>query len=451
MRYLSAKRLCFLYFGLYERSFRPLATMSRSCLPIISAHPSRALVDEKIKVCVENLPPGLPVTLHSLHHSEDKDYWEAFGHYISDHRGAVSVADDLSFGGTYKGKEEMGLLWSMRPVPGSREALRLRKMNVCSPFLVNISVHSGHVTEGFMERTPLAATLIERWYMAPGVKRINVQQRGVRGTLFLPPGPGPYPGLLDMWGGGGGLIEYRSALLASRGYVSLALEYIKPDELQSAELAFNYFETAFNIIKEHPRVISDRVGLFGLSLGSIVSFLLAAESIVVKPSCCVCVSGSHVSTHLNSLKGFGNIISAQKDLIRLDENNHQVWREMSSEILRNSTNTIDVGKIECPVLLVNGYDDQNWAVEEYAKDILQQMKNAGNEHLLTLVQYPEAGHLIEPPYTPHFRFSRFSKNAIVVWGGATKPHSDAQEDSWRKILAFLQQHLYSNQTPRARM
>lgn len=41
-------------------------------------------------------------------------------------------------------------------------------------------------------------------------------------------------------------------------------------------------QTAFNIVKEHPRVISDRVGLFGLSLGSIVSFSLAAESLVVK-------------------------------------------------------------------------------------------------------------------------------------------------------------------------
>lgn len=41
-------------------------------------------------------------------------------------------------------------------------------------------------------------------------------------------------------------------------------------------------QTAFNIIKEHPQVISDRVGLFGLSLGSIVSFSLAAESVVVK-------------------------------------------------------------------------------------------------------------------------------------------------------------------------
>lgn len=58
---------------------------------------------------------------------------------------------------------------------------------------------------------------------------------------FLLTGPGPFPGLLDMWGGGGGLIEYRSALLASRGYASMALEYLKPEE-QSSELGFGYFE-----------------------------------------------------------------------------------------------------------------------------------------------------------------------------------------------------------------
>ena len=31
---------------------------------------------------------------------------------------------------------------------------------------------------------------------------------------------------------------------------------------------------------------------------------------------------------------------------------------------------------------------------------------------------------------------------VMLWGGQTKPHADAQEDSWEKILAFLQQHLY---------
>lgn len=31
---------------------------------------------------------------------------------------------------------------------------------------------------------------------------------------------------------------------------------------------------------------------------------------------------------------------------------------------------------------------------------------------------------------------------ILLWGGQVKPHSEAQEDSWRKILSFLRHHLY---------
>lgn len=61
-------------------------------------------------------------------------------------------------------------------------------MNVCSPLLFNISLYSGHLAEGFREQTPLASVLTERWYMAPGVQRISIKEKGVRGTLFIPPG-----------------------------------------------------------------------------------------------------------------------------------------------------------------------------------------------------------------------------------------------------------------------
>lgn len=47
-----------------------------------------------------------------------------------------------------------------------------------------------------------------------------------RKRKFFSLGPGPFPAVLDLWGGGGGLVEYRSALLASNGYVALSLEYI---------------------------------------------------------------------------------------------------------------------------------------------------------------------------------------------------------------------------------
>ncbi|KAM9334895.1 peroxisomal succinyl-coenzyme A thioesterase-like [Symphorus nematophorus] len=429
--------------------------MSQTVPPVLSVLPTRAMVDEKVRVVVENLPPASPVTLHSLHLSEDKDNWEAYGHYISDHRGAVSVADDLSFGGTYTGKEAMGLLWSMRPIPGSRQGLRLRKMNVCTPMLVNISVYGGFVSEGFMQQTPLASVLIERWYMGPGVQRFSIKEKGVRGTLFIPPGPGPFPALLDMWGGGGGLLEYRSCLLASHGYASLALEYFAPGELATADLEFKYFETAFNILKDHPQVIPDKVGIFGLSLGSLVAVCLAAESTVVKPHCCVCISVNHCFSPRKTItSSHEEFLKTGK--IRVDENNHYVWRDMGLEMLNTSSSKINVGTINCPLLLVSGLDDQNWPSVECAEDIAQTMRAAGKEHLLTRVQYPDTGHLIEPPFSPHFRASNFivggtKQKVILLWGGQAKAHSDAQEDSWRKILAFLQHHLYTRSTPRAKM
>lgn len=82
-------------------------------------------------------------------------------------------------------KIKHGLRLCFEPFP--RHA-RLRKNNVCTPLLVNISVYGGHEAEGFRKRTPLASTLVERWYMAPGVRRVSVSEKGVEGTLFIPPG-----------------------------------------------------------------------------------------------------------------------------------------------------------------------------------------------------------------------------------------------------------------------
>lgn len=65
---------------------------------------------------------------------------------------------------------------------------RFTKRNVCSPLLVNFSVYSSHHVGDFRELAPLASTLVERWYIAPGVQRIDVREKGVRATLFIPPG-----------------------------------------------------------------------------------------------------------------------------------------------------------------------------------------------------------------------------------------------------------------------
>uniref|UniRef100_A0A3P9QDK0 Acyl-coenzyme A thioesterase 1-like n=1 Tax=Poecilia reticulata TaxID=8081 RepID=A0A3P9QDK0_POERE len=408
-------------------------TKARRCSdsppPILSVRPSRALVDEAFEVLVENLAPVSPFTLRSLHHSEDGDDWEAYGHYFSDHSGRVSVSEDLSFGGTYSGMEPMGLIWSMRPVPGSRTGLRLRKKDVTTPMLITVSLYNGH--EDFRGNSPLVSMVTERWYMGPGIQRIEISDEELRGGLFVPPGPGPFPGILDLWGGGGGLLEYRSALLASRGYVCLALEYFKTGQMKSTDMSFEYFEVCGLI---HQKTKKPLIFLF-------ISKEPDYENI--QPAACVCVQKAY-----RVLKDHPQVIPDRFNKIRVDENNHQIWRDVGLALLKEPSMKVDVAKINCPLMLVNGCDDQNWCSVETADDISKTMDAAGKGHLLTRLDYPDTGHLIEPPFSPHCvagNFMVYSSNEKVIqrYGGKTKPHSDAQDDSWRKILSFLRRHLYS--------
>lgn len=61
-------------------------------------------------------------------------------------------------------------------------------MNVQTPLGLTVSVYQGHQNEGFADLVPLATVEVERWYMAPGVRRVNVTEDGLSATLFLPPG-----------------------------------------------------------------------------------------------------------------------------------------------------------------------------------------------------------------------------------------------------------------------
>ncbi|KAI3370575.1 hypothetical protein L3Q82_007144 [Scortum barcoo] len=397
--------------ALLPASSKPQAWLQGGA-PATPIQPSRGLMDEKFVVLVQNAPPGFQLTVHAhaLHQCEDGHSWEAFAHYTANATRTMNVSEDPSLGGTYSGVEQMGLLWSLRPVPGSKPGLRLRKMNVQTPMEVTISVYQSHQTEGFVDQVPLSAVVVEP--PAPGVRRIPITEGGLTATLFLPSGPGPFPGLLDLWGGGGKLVEYRAALLASHGIASLTLDYLTPKiTMETGKIVDNeYFETAYRVLEQHPQVLGSRIAMLGLSLGSVIMLNLAVYSQVVK-----------------------------------------------------------VGRIECSLLLVVAEDDQNRPTSESAQnvslliwksslntkldpEIKEMMERAGNSHLLTILSYPNAGHLIEPPYTPHIRASAFKtvikcQIIMILWGGETVAHARAQEDAWKKILVFLKKNLYNGTNP----
>ena len=67
--------------------------------------------------------------------------------------------------------------------------------------------------------------------------------------IISPAGPGPFPAVVDMFGGIGGNLEFRSALLASRGFVSYSLPYFAFEDLPpTLGIQLEYFEVVLNLI-----------------------------------------------------------------------------------------------------------------------------------------------------------------------------------------------------------
>ncbi|XP_076994576.1 bile acid-CoA:amino acid N-acyltransferase-like [Tamandua tetradactyla] len=102
---------------------------------------------------------------------------------------------------------------------------------------------------------------------------------------------------------------------------------------------------------------------------------------------------------------------------------------------------LPIEKAQGHFLFIVGEEDKNVNSKTFAKHAIEQLKRNGKNNW-TLLSYPQAGHLIEPPYTPLCYASRIPKTSFsVCWGGEVIPHADAQEQSWREMQKFLRKHL----------
>ncbi|XP_078595701.1 LOW QUALITY PROTEIN: acyl-coenzyme A thioesterase 5-like [Branchiostoma floridae x Branchiostoma japonicum] len=408
--------------------------------------PATALVDDKVDITVERLAPRQPVTLHARL-SEGTARFQSYAHYRADDTGRVVVAKQPSLGGLYTGVDQMGLFWSMQPSPGQRPGLRLQKKDVSTPFLVDVRVHEGHVDVMGEENLPwLATTTVERWYMGGGVKRVPVREGRVRGTLFLPPGDGPFAGVIDIYGSAGGLPEYRAALLASRGFAALALAHFAYDDLPKTIGVTNldYFEEAADWLLSLPNVRSHGVGVLGTSYGGELALCMASYMSKVSA---VAVTSSLTAVTIAPLHYKDGVLPCvHYDLSRTVFSNEGYIHDTRNAIEDYTQEPglkacIQVEKAQCPIMFVAGEDDLMTKSVLYANQAIGRMKAHGKTNY-TLLQYPRTGHLIEPPYTPHCALSYHGVYQMcILAGGEPKSHAAAQEDSWHKILDFFKTHV----------
>ncbi|TSW21778.1 Acyl-coenzyme A amino acid N-acyltransferase 1 [Bagarius yarrelli] len=399
---------------------------NRRPAPVLKATPSRALIDELIVLKAYQLPRNAPVTMRARMTCEDGYLWQSVSHYHADDDGMVDLTKHPSVGGSYVGCEPMGLFWSLQPAPGEKQGLRLKKKDAETPYSVDVSVLEGHISpsnffkdEQITKEFELATVSIQRWYIAPSIRRIEIRQNRVVGTLFLPPGPGPFPALVDLWGLARGLVEFRAALLASHGLACLALTYFDhkdlPGPLKRVNVGDSYFKAAWQVLYNHPQVCKDRIAILGISFGVLIALRMAA-SMSIDPRCVVCINGPFCSIN----KIFGD-----------DEENVE---EEQKHWTINNKGYVNFRETSLPCNVP----------PENVVQIEKRLRTAGKSHLFTRVSYPGAGHLIEPPYSPTSYASTWANrptHTMIQWGGDLEQHAAAQEDAWSRILSFLESNL----------
>lgn len=394
------------------------------------------LFDKMVQVKVEGLAPYKQVQLRSKLVDDRGVIFKASALYKADETGQVDVCRTPSLGGSYTGVEPMGLFWSMAPeTPHSK----LLKKNVVSPTLVDIEALCGETGE------VLASETNERGYMTEGMRRIPVQEGRIRGVLFVPPGKGPFPGIVDLYTFGGRLTEARASLLANKGFVVLALAYFGYEGLpkKPKKLELEYFEEAVTYLRRQPEVKGPGIGIISISHSG--GLALAMSSFLSGISATVCINTCNANTviplHYKDIvmPPLPSVIWKIRITTSWLLNIRNAISDPSLE--KNKASLIPIERASCQFLFAVSEDDCNWNSPLFAEQAAATLRKHGKESF-EVVTYPKAGHFLEVPYMPYCPSAfHAAVGREVVFGGEPKAHIEAQLDLWERVQEFFKSHL----------
>lgn len=425
-----------------ERLFRYLtAEMAYSQIRLKILPSIRCLFDKMVQVKVEGLTPHKPVELRSKLVDDKGVTFKASALYKADETGQVDVCSTPSLGGSYTGVESMGLFWNLAPdAPHSK----LLKKDVLSPIRVDLEVLNGETGE------LLASESNERGYMTEGMKRIPLQEGRIRGVLFIPPGNGPFPGIIDLYTFGGGLTEPRASLLASKGFVVLALAYYRYQDLPKnpKNLDLEYFEEAVTYLRKQPEVKGPGIGIISISHSG--GLALSMASFLSGISATVCINACNANTvlplHYKDIvvhplpPVMKNVKTTESGLLDIrDALPDPTMKEYRASL-------IPIERATCHFLFAASEDDHNWNSTLFANRAAETLTNHGKKSF-EVVTYPKAGHFLEVPYMPYCPSGfHAAVGSVVVFGGEPKAHSEAQLDLWERVQEFFKSHLDNKNT-----
>ncbi len=391
--------------------------------------PTQCLVDQSLEIRVRGAVPGEAVVLKLGNRFKDTVFLSE-ATFEADASGVIDLLAQAPISGSYGNVDAMGLFWSRVPITGERAA--------AVPGLSDDPLTTTLTAESTDGRHSISHA-IRRVYLGTGVTSRAVDANGFVGKLFEPPGAGPHPALLVLGGSGGG-IEWShemAALMASHGYVTLALAYFAAEGLPPTldRIPLEYFGTALQWLAAQPGVAADRIGVIGVSRGGELALLLGANYPAIHTVVAYVPSGVVHGAYPEN--GFSAWTLGGKEL------------PFSGSYSAEERTGIAVERINGPVLMISGLDDQLWPSTELTEFAVRRFQRNNFRHRAEHLRYENAGHSIGWPNGPTttLNFRHPVSGEEMNAGGTPEGTAWARSDSWARMLEFVRSALIDAPAP----
>lgn len=233
---------------------------------------------------------------------------------------------------------------------------------------------------------------------------IALAENGLVGRLFVPEGAGQHPAVIVLGGSEGG-VEWSvpwGIPLAERGFVALALAYFGTDPLPARlqSIPLEYFSTAIDWVRRHPRVDPDRVGLMGFSKGAEGALLVAATHPTIRAV--VAAAPSHVTwpgitgdprvAAPSWTRAGATVPFVPYDLRGGLTTPFEAYTRSLANASAVTAAEIPVERINGPVLLVSGKGDRLWPSTLMAERVVERLRRHDFRFDAFHLQVEGAGH-----------------------------------------------------------
>ena len=392
--------------------------------------PPLAQHDDPLALRVHGAPKNAEVLIEVRATDSSRSGWFSSAVFTASPDGFVDPSVAASHGGSYRGVEELGLLWSLGSgtgsfVPFSPQWLRMTVIARCGEAEAKASG--------------------TRCARLPGVEHLSVQPP-INGEYFRPANARRLPAVVVIGGSEQPAPTLHAGLLAGNGFAVLALPTFFGVSVESLQAATRW-------LLDRPEVMADRVGILGLSNGVTAAILLATR--LRETAALVALSGSCVSLPIRAERKRPAVTVGGRPIPQLRAGGsfmsylrgsfHPTGAGMIDEMLETAPNVeeaiLPLDQIDAPILIAAGELDEEIPVSAVRiGSRRREMKPHPDDAVLI---YDDAGHITDIPGLPS---DPAFQRPRIPWlpyslGGAPRSNAKAITDVWAGGMALFAKHV----------